>query len=459
MSCHPIDNLCSKGENAVPVATYVEDYVGNIVLEVLIICLMVLLNGFFACSEFAIVSIRKSRVARLVAEGDESARIIEALQEDPQRLLALVQVGVTVTGATASTIGGIIAVDYLRPWLQQLDIGFLRHAAEPVAVTSMVVIISYVLLILGELVPKTIGLQYADIISLRIARPIDFLSRVGSVVVGLLTVSSKAVMKLLHVNGDREGFITREEVQHIVAEGHESGVFSKSETEYICNVFEFTNTCAREVMVPRTRIVGLEITATRDEVIKVALENMYSRYPVYSGTIENVVGVIHAKELFGRIVMGDPVDLSAIMKPPVFVPESKKVNSLLKEMQSSQNQMALVVDEYGGLSGLVTSEDLIEELLGEIRDEYDSAEAANVQLLGDDSLLVDGFLSISDLREYLDIKPEEDVPYDTVAGMILDALGRFPLRGEAVQWQGYRFICEVVTQTAILKVRIEVIKE
>jgi putative hemolysin len=433
--------------------------VDNIILEVLVICLMVVLNGFFACSEFAIVSVRKSRVARLVAEGDERAKIIETLQKDPHRLLALVQIGVTVTGATASTIGGLIAVDYLRPWLQGLDVDFLRHTAEPVAVTSMVVIISYLLLILGELVPKTIGLQYADRISLLIARPIDMLSRLGSVVVGVLTISSKAVMKLLGVSGDREGFVTREEVQHIVDEGHESGVFSETETEYIRNVFDFTHTCVREVMVPRTRIVGLELTDSRDEVVRVVLENMYSRYPVYRGTIEDVIGVVHGKDLLGRMVAGEPFDLQAIMQPPVFVPESKKVSSLLKEMQRSQNQMALVVDEYGGLNGLVTSEDLIEELLGEIRDEHDIAETAGVQRLPDGSLLVDGFLSVFGLVEYIDIKPEEAVPYDTVAGMILDALGRFPLCGEAVEWQGYRFICEDVTKTAILKVRVVAIKE
>jgi len=428
-------------------------------MEMLVIGLMILLNAFFACSEFAIVSVRKSRISRLVDDGDERARIIEELQQDPHRLLALVQVGVTVTGATASTIGGIIAVDYLRPWLQRLDIDFLRHGAEPVAVTSMVVVISYLLLILGELVPKAIGLQYADTIALWVARPINVLSRTGAVVVGILVISSKAVMKLLRISGDRECFVTREEVQHIVAEGHESGVFSETENEYIRNVFEFTHTCVREVMVPRTRIVGLDLDASREEVLSIMLENKYSRYPVYRGNIEEIAGVVHGKDLLGRLVAGQPFDLVAVMKPPVFVPESKKVNSLLKEMQRSHNQMALVVDEYGGLNGLVTSEDLIEELLGEIRDEHDAGETGAMQVLADGTLLVDGFLSIFDLGETIDIRPESDVPYDTVAGMILHELGRFPLRGEIIEWHGYRFICEEVTQTSILRVRIMRIPE
>ena len=343
----------------------------TVLVEILVIAIMIVLNGFFACSEFAIISVRKSRVAQLVDEGDKRAQLIEVLQQDPHRLLAVVQVGVTLTGATASTMGGIIAVDYLRPWFQSLGIGVLAHAGEPVAVTAMVVIISYLLLILGELVPKAIGLQYADAIALRVARPISVLSRVASVLVTLLTVSSKAVMRLLRIPANREPFISREEVQHIVAEGQESGVFSETEHEYIRNVFEFTHTCVREVMVPRTRMVALDLAATRDQVVATLLENMYSRYPVYRGSIEEIAGVVHGKDILGRLVAGEQLDLVAIMLPPVFVPEGKKVNELLKEMQRSRNQMVLVVDEYGGLSGLVTTEDLIEELVGEIEDEHD----------------------------------------------------------------------------------------
>ncbi len=427
----------------------------TIILEILVIALMIIVNGFFACSEFAIISMRKSRIAQLVAEGDERARIIEELQDDPHRLLALIQIGVTVTGTTASTIAGIIAVDHLRPWLQHLDNDFLRHAAEPAAATTMVAIISYLLLILGELVPKAIGLQYADTIALRIARPINVLSRIGTLAVGFLTISSKAVMRLIGISGgDREAFITREEVQHIVDEGHESGVFSETEQEYIRNVFEFTHTCVREVMVPRTRIVGLDLAAPRDAVVATVLDNMYSRYPVYRGSIEDIAGVVHGKDLLSQLVAGRPLDLVAIMLPPVFVPEGKKVNDLLKEMQGSRNQMAIVVDEYGGLSGLVTTEDLLEELVGEIRDEHDIGETGDIQHLPDGTLLVDGLLSVFDMAEIIDVKLEDDPPFDTVAGLILHELGRFPVRGESIRWREYRFICDEVTHTSILRVRI-----
>jgi len=323
----------------------------------------------------------------------------------------------------------------------------------------VVFFVSYVSLIIGELVPKAIGLQYSESIALVVARPINALSRYGSIAVSLLTYSSKAVMKLLRISSERECFITREEVQHIVSEGEEFGVISSSEKEYIRNIFEFTHTSVREVMVPRTRIVGIDIDSTRDEVVSLVLENMYSRYPVYKDEIENIIGVVHGKDLLGRLVAGEAFDINAIMKAPVFVPESKKVNDLLKQMQRSHKQMAMIVDEYGGLSGLVTSEDLIEELLGEIRDEHDAGELGLIQRLPDGSLIVDGFLSISDLAEIIQIKPEEDSLYDTLAGLILHLLGRFPLHGESVEWQDFVFVCEEVTRTSILRVRIIPIKE
>lgn len=431
----------------------------TILLEIIVIFLMILLNGFFSCTEFAIVSVRKSRIAQLLAEGDDRAKIIEELQQDPHRLLAVVQIGVTLAGSAASTIGGTIAIEGIKPLLAESSYAFVKHAAEPFAVLLVVFIVSYVSLIIGELVPKAIGLQYAESIALVVAKPVNALSRYGSVVVSLLTYSSKAVMKLLRVSSERECFITREEVQHVVAEGEEFGVISPSEKEYIRNIFEFTHTSVREVMVPRTRIIGIDIDSTREEVVALVLENMYSRYPVYKGEIENIIGVVHGKDLLGRLVAGEPFDINAIMKAPVFVPESKKVNDLLKQMQRSHKQMAMIVDEYGGLSGLVSSEDLIEELLGEIRDEHDAGELGQIERLPDGSLIVDGFLSISDLAEIIPIKPEDDSPYETLAGMILHLLGRFPLQGEKIEWQGFVFLCEEVTRTSILRVHIIPIKE
>jgi putative hemolysin len=426
----------------------------TVFLELVVIAILIVLNGFFACSEFAIISIRKSRVAQLVADGDERAKVVEEQQKDPPRLLAIVQIGMTVVGATASAVGGIVAVEHLKPVLRDAPYELVRNAAEPIAVTIMVAIVSYLLLIFGELVPKTIGLQYADSVALRVARPIAFLERIGGIVVSLLTLSSKAVLRLMGIKGKGRAFITREEVQHIVAEGHETGVFSATEREFIKNIFDFTHTSVREVMVPRTRIAALDLESPREEMLLFILENQYSRYPVFRDSIENIAGFIHGKDFLGLTVTDPDFDIGTIVRPPFYVPEGKKVNDLLKELQRKRIHMALVVDEYGGLSGLVTTEDLLEELVGEIEDEHDIGEPRRVQRLADGSLLVDALLSIADLEDLLGIKLGEDLPYDTLAGLILHQLGRFPEQGEKLEVNGFLLTCEEVKQTAIVTVRI-----
>jgi putative hemolysin len=426
----------------------------TVLLELIVIAILIVLNAFFACSEFAIISIRKSKVAQLVGSGNERAKIVEELQKDPHRLLAIVQIGVTVVGSTASAIGGILAVEHLKPLLRALPYEMVRNAAEPLAVTIVVAILSYLILILGELVPKTIGLRYADTMALRVAQPIYYLARIGVVIVSFLTLSSKAVLKLLGVKREGQAFITREEVQHIIAEGHETGVFSATEQEYIKNIFDFTHTNVREVMVPRTRMAALDLDLSCEEMLRFILEHEYSRYPVFRGSIEEVSGFIHGKDFLGRIVTEPHFDIMTIVRPPFFVPEGKKVNNLLKEMQRKRSHMALVVDEYGGISGLVTTEDLLEELVGEIEDEHDVGEPRRVQRLADGSLIVDAFLSVADLEDLIGIKLGEDLPYDTLAGLILHQLGRFPEKGERLEVDGFVLLCEEVKKNAIVRVRI-----
>lgn len=423
--------------------------------ELAVIFLLILGNGFFAGSELAIISARKSRIAQLVAAGDPKARIVERLQDDPHRFLATVQVGVTLVGSLASAVGGATAVRYLKPLLATSPFEFLRHAAEPVSIGIVVVLISYFSLIFGELVPKTVGLQYADRMALHVAKPIYYIARAAGVVISFLTFSNRAVLAIMGIKAEgNQAFVTREEVQHIVAEGHEAGVFSSTEQEFIRNIFDFTHTCVREVMVPRTRIVALDLGLPREELVTTVLDNKYSRYPVYRESIENVAGFIHGKDLLGGIVTDPGFVIESIIRPPYYVPEGKKVNDLLKEMQRKRIHMALVVDEYGGISGLATTEDLLEELVGEIEDEHDIGEPGSIQRLADGSFLVDALVSISDLAEHLDVKLGDDVPYDTLAGLILDRLGRFPEKGERVEWDRFTLVCDEVKKTAVVKVRI-----
>jgi len=424
--------------------------------ELVVIAILILVNGFFAASELAVVSARKSRIASLAAAGNAEARLVEEIQKSPHRFLATVQIGVTVIGSLASAVGGAAAIQYLKPLLQALPLPIVRHAAEPLSIAIVVIGISYFFLVIGELAPKTIGLQYADRLALRVARPIHFLSVIAVVGVRFLTFSNRAVLSLLGIK-PKEGhaFVTREEVQQVLSEGSEAGVLTETEHRYIRNIFDFTHTCVREVMVPRIRIVALNLDLAREEILRTVKENMYTRYPVYRGDLDHVLGFVHTKDiLIGRMSTGTDFDLAGIIRSPLFVPEGKKVSSLLKEMQRKRIQMALVVDEYGVMTGLATTEDLLEELVGEIEDEHDVGELRRFQKLPDGSLMVDALLPVNDIEDLLGVDFGDFLPYDTLAGLILDRLGRFPAQGETLEWQNYRLTCEEVTETSILKVRI-----
>ncbi len=428
----------------------------TIAVELVVIFFLILANGFFSGSELAIISARKSTIARLVAEGNSRAMVVEKLQNDPHRFLATVQIGVTVVGSLASAVGGATAVEYLKPLLDSAPYTFVREASEPISIGLVVALVSYFSLILGELAPKTIGLQFADNMSLVVAKPINALATIGGVAVKFLTLSNRAVLALCGVKPTSgQEFVTRDELLHSLAEGGETGALTEHEHKVIENMLDFSHTQVSEVMVPRTRMVALDIDSPRDVLFQVVRENMYTRYPVYRDDRDNIVGFVHSKDLFLHPRIDSPdFTLDEIIRPPMYVPESKRASNLLREMQRKRMQMALVVDEYGGISGLVTTEDLLEELVGEIEDEHDVGEVQRVERFPDGSLLVDGFLSLNDLEEVLDTKFEEGLPFDTLAGAILSELGRFPKKGEKIVWYGFVLVCEEITPTSIVKVRL-----
>ncbi len=424
--------------------------------DFVIILILILINGFFAGSELAVISARKSHIASLAAAGNQNARLVEAIQKDPHRFLATVQIGVTIVGSLASAVGGAAAVRSLKPLLMTVPVPFIQHSAEPLSIAIVVIGISYFFLILGELAPKTIGLQYADRMALSVVRPIHFLSNAAVVVVRFLTLSNRAVLSLFGVK-PKEGhaFVTREEVQQVLSEGSEAGALTETEHRYIENIFEFTHTSVREVMVPRTRIVALNLDLSREEILRTVRENMYTRYPVYRGDLDHVTGFVHTKDiLLGQMCAESDFDINKIVRNPLYVPEGKKVSSLLKEMQRKRIHFALVVDEYGIISGLATTEDLLEELVGEIEDEHDVGETRRVQKFPDGSLLVDALIPVNDLEDLLGVDMGDFLPYYTLAGLILDRLGRFPEKGETLEWQNYLLTCEEVTKNAIFKVKI-----
>ncbi len=418
------------------------------------IVLLLLGNGFFSGSEIAIISARRSRMASLASEGSRAASRVRALQDNMEHFLATVQIGVTLCGTLAGVLGGILASRYLEPVLDGHP--FVRWVPAAFLASALVgLAIVYIELVLGELVPKALALRYTDTVALLVSAPFRFLGRASRWLVTVLAGSTRLVLRGL---GIRESaartFVSEEEIRHLVKEGRQQGVLDQTEAELIHSVFDFKDTPVRQVMVPRTKIFALDVTTPPAEVGALIVEGGFSRIPVYEGSIDNVIGVVYVKDALRLLERRQPVALRAILHPVHLVPETKKVGALLKELQKRRSHLALVVDEHGSLSGLVTLEDLLEEIVGEIRDEYDWEERP-VERLRDGSLVVEGTLSAADLRDQYGVPLPESPEFETVAGFMLEQLGSLPRGGEVVAAGDWRLTVVDVERRRISKVKIE----
>lgn len=428
--------------------------------EIVVILVLILAQGFFAAAEIAIVALRRSRTAQLIAEGRRGARTLDGLKEDPSRFLATVQIGITVIGSLASAFGGVASVAILEPVLSRIPIPALQPWAGAIAVGGTVVVISYLTLVLGELVPKSLALRHGERIACATAPFIHGLSRVTAPLVHLLSGSTNAVMRLFGGPGDSaDALFSEEEVKHIMREGTHHGVFDEAERELIHSVFEFTDTSVREVMVPRSDVHAVEKSTPMPEILNRLLETGFSRAPVYEQDLDHIVGIVHIKDLLRSMQSDVPMTLDAVIHPAYFVPDSMQISDLLRELQTRRSHMALVTNEFGTVIGLVCIEDLLEEIVGEIRDEFDSDEELPIQAFPDGSLLVEGSVSLIDLKEKYALPLEETPDYRTIAGFLLARLKRIPKGGEVVRYEGLRMTIVTIDGRRLRKVRIERLPE
>jgi putative hemolysin len=418
------------------------------------IFLILLGNGFFSGSEIALLSARRSKIEQLIQQGSRGARKVKELQENPDTFLATVQIGVTLMGTLAGILGGYLASRYLEPVLDRTSL--VRWVAPSVVAGGLVGAgIVYVELILGELVPKALALRYTETVAVAVAWQVSFMARASRWLIAFLTASTRAVVRLFGIRdlGSRT-FVSEEEIKHLVREGKEQGILDQTEVELIHSVFEFSETSVKQVMVPRTKVLALSVDTPPTEVGGLFVESGFSRIPIYEGSIDNVIGLAYAKDALRLLERHQPIVLRKILHPVRFVPESRKVGPLLKELQKSRSHMALVIDEHGALTGLVTMEDLLEEIVGEIQDEYDWEER-HVERLRDGSLVVEGTVSAAELRESFQVPIPESTEYETVAGFMLDQLGTVPKGGESVLAGDYRLTVVDVERNRISKVKIE----
>ncbi len=430
----------------------------NLFYDAFLIAILILMNGYLAGTEIAVVTARKSTIKQLAESGKRSAKIFLKLKEEPDRFLATIQIGITGVGVLASAVGGAAAVKVIKPALQTVPVETISLAAEPISIVIVAVVITYFTVIFGELVPKSVALMHPENFGLWTARSIDIFAKINSIFVKVLTFSTSLVLSPFGRKPFTErAYITEEEVKLLIKEGGRHGVFEPAEERILQSVFEFTDMSVKEVMVPDMRMVAIQIDRSPREILSIIEEEQFSRYPVFGRELNDIRGILNAKDFLTLFGKTGQVDVRKIIRAPFFIPETMKISLLLREMQRRRIHMALVVDEYGGVAGLVTMEDLVEEIIGEIRDEHD-IESPVVQL-SDGTLLIDASISLKDLKEDYHVPLPESPDYDTLGGFLMAALQKIPQAGDMVEIEGKRLkIVEMVGQR-ISKVKLEKLPE
>ncbi len=396
----------------------------SILLQLLLIIVLTLINAYFAASEMAIVSVNKNKIHMLAEAGNKKAKLVEKLIKEPTAFLSTIQIAITVAGFfnSASAATGISL--RLAKVLNQLNIPY----SETISVIIITILLSFITLIFGELVPKRIALQNAEAYSMFCARPINFISKIASPIIKILSTSTKFVLRMLRINDENvEELLSREEIRSVVESGQENGVFNEIETEMINNIFEFDDIQAQDVMTPRTDVYCIDINEPLEEYMDQIMEMHYTRIPVYDENIDDIIGILHIKDFMIEAHKHKydfkKVNLRNILRKPYFVLETKNIDELFKDLQKSHQHIAILIDEYGGFSGIVTIEDLIEEIMGEIEDEYDHILEPKLKKLDENTYLVNGLINLEDFTEQLCLDIESD-EHDTLSGYLLDKIGR-----------------------------------
>jgi putative hemolysin len=424
---------------------------GTPYLEIFSIIILIFLNGVFSAGEMAIVSSRKSKIKEMIKNKKEKkAEALLVMKDNPEKFLSAVQIGITLFGTLASAIGGILAVKYIKPFIHEMQ--YISVFADTISLVFVVVVLTYLFLVIGELVPKYIGMNYKEKVALWIVPVFQLTSRLFFVFVNLLSISTMIVVRGLSLKKSEEN-IGEGEIKILLEEGRRKGIFDETEERLIHGVFEFADRSVKEIMVPRPNIYSINIEDGTEEILKYVVENEFSRYPVCKGSLDSVIGLVYQKDIAKQIWLQKPVQFEKILKKPYFVPDTMEISLLLKEMQKRRQHLAIVVDEYGTTVGIVTLEDIMEEIFGEIMDETDVDD--RIERLNDGSIIIDASYSIRDLNIRLDTEIPEAPDYETLGGFILDRLQGIARGGEMIDHGRYRFIVVGVEGIRITKVKLE----
>lgn len=426
---------------------------GSILLQFIIIILLTMVNAFFASSEMAIVSVNKNRIRLLAESGNSKAQLLLKMVAEPSKLLATMQVGITLAGFFSSASAATGISDDFAILLGKLNIPY----SQQVSLILITIILSFLTLVFGELFPKRVAMQNAEKISMLVIRPIYFISKLTKPFIKLLSSVTNLLVRLTGIERTAlEERVSKEEIKLLVEVGQEHGVINETEKSMINSIFGFDDILAQEVMTPRTEVFLLDINSSTQDYMEELLRERYSRVPVFEGDQDNIIGILFLKDLLCEAYKNgfENVDIRSILHTPSFVPETKNIDELFKDLQRTQNHMAILIDEYGGFSGIATIEDLIEEVMGDIDDEFDQHEP-NIKKIDNHTYIVNGLLSINELNDALNLEIESEHS-DTLGGLVMVLLGSIPVSGEdnTVEYKNITFKVEEVKERRIEKVKM-----
>lgn len=398
------------------------------ITQIVILVVLILLNAYFAASEIAFISLNDTKIEKQAKEGNKKAKQIQKMLKTPSEFLATIQIGITLAGFLSSAFASDAFADILAPALYKIFPMISIQVFKGISIVLITIILSFFTLVFGELVPKRLAMKYYEKIAFSSIGVIKFLSIITLPFVKVLSAVTNFISKLFGISENEEEVVTEEEIKMMIDEGEEKGTIQQEEKEMIHNIFEFNDITVSEVMTHRTDVYAIEIDSEINDIIKELDAYKYSRIPVYEETIDNIKGILFVKDLLKYLHGKKAIKIKNIMREAYFVSENKPINELFKNLQKNKMQMAIVVDEYGGIAGIVTMEDLLEEIVGNIFDEYDEFENDYTKI-DDNTFLINGSVSINDLKKILKIDlPEGD--YETLSGYLINLLGRLPKDNE-----------------------------
>jgi len=419
--------------------------------------LLVLLNGFFTAAEFALVRVRGSQIELKVKTGSRVAKITRSIMNNLDGYLAATQLGITIASLGLGVIGEGVFTDVMLAGFKAVGVVITSSFVITLSRVLAFLVITILSIVFGELAPKNIAIQRSVRTALAVSTPLRLFFIVFRPIIWMLNEFAGFILKLLGIKEfEGEAHHSSEELQLLLEQGKETGALDSSEHELIQNVFEFNERVVKNIMVPRTKIYGIDINADKEELLDLLINEGYSRMPVYDDTIDKIVGIVHAKDVLPLLVRHHDIVLKDIIRKPYFIPETKKINDLMAELQQKRIQIAIVLDEFGGTAGMVTLEDIVEELVGEIQDEYDE-ERPIVEVVNSREFIVNALASIYDVNTHLPHDLPEDGDYDTVSGWLGDIFGKIPDVGEQKESNGYNITVLKKSDQNIESVKLELL--